>query len=278
MIYREHALPPAARAAAFCAWRFAMEPGDPETVLHSVPPDGTGNLLLVLGPDGTQVRRLVGPSVAVQSGPIHAGWLYAGLRLRPECVASVTGRDPATLVGTSEDMEGLDPLFAALARLAADEPDWALGAAEAEWLGLRRGDAAVAHAVDRLIASGGTAPIAAAAAAAGLSPRQLRRRFAAATGLSPKQYSGVQRVRRALILSLDTARWADVAAEAGYADQPHLNRAVRTHFGTAPRTIGFYVGGIRHVFVEQSASEPGAAPAGSWLPTAPAPRSGRRRP
>lgn len=252
MIYHEHALPSAAQKVAFCAWRFALEPGDPETIVHSIPPDGTGNLLIALGPDGSVGRRFVGPSIAGHSMMVHSGWSFAGLRLRPECVFAVTGKEPAAFVGTSDDIHGLDPVFETLGRLAASGKDWAFGAEAAAALGAcGGGDPIVAEIVDHLVASGGTASIAAAtAAAAGLSPRQLRRRFSAATGLSPKQYASVQRVRRALILSLDGDNWAAVAANAGYSDQPHLNRAIRTVFDAAPRTIGGYIGGIRHIFLE----------------------------
>jgi AraC-like DNA-binding protein len=250
MIYREHALPAAACRAAFCAWSFALERHDPETVVHSIPPDGTGNLLLARAPDGVLTRRLVGPSLSAQIGPVHRGWRFAGLRLRPECVAAVTGRDPAALVGTSAPAEGPEPLFAALAGLVECEERWELDEAGANLLASHAGDPAVAAAVDLLVASGGTASIEAAAACVRLSPRQLRRRFAAATGLSPKQYACVQRVRRALILSLHGGSWAGVAADSGFADQPHLSRAIRAAFHTAPRTIGGYIGGIRHEFVE----------------------------
>ncbi len=47
MIYREVELPEALNGAAFCAWRFVIEPTDPPHVQHSIPPDGTTNLVLV---------------------------------------------------------------------------------------------------------------------------------------------------------------------------------------------------------------------------------------
>ena len=96
------------------------------------------------------------------------------------------------------------------------------------------------------MASGGTVPIPALARAASLSERHFRRRFQAATGLAPKTYADVQRVRRALILSLGDPDWAGIAEEAGFADQPHLIRDIRERFGAAPRQVRGYLGGIRH--------------------------------
>lgn len=237
MIYREHPLPAEALAAAFCAWRFALEAGDPKSLVHTIPPDGTTNLLVVLGPDGERSARVVGPSLVAQTTRVHAGWRFAGLRLRPEAAVARFGE--------------LEPVYASLARLAEREESWRLGDAATALLvrGASRDDA-VAAAVDLLIASGGTAPIGFVARAAGLGERQLRRRFSAATGLAPKQFASVQRVRRALILSLAGESWADVAFDAGFADQPHLNRSVRAAFGAAPRVIGGYVGGIRHEFLD----------------------------
>jgi transcriptional regulator GlxA family with amidase domain len=79
-------------------------------------------------------------------------------------------------------------------------------------------DPVAAAAVDWIVASGGSVPMTRLARSAGLSERQFRRRFVAATGIAPKFYADVQRVRRALILSLEDPDWAGIAAEAGFAD------------------------------------------------------------
>jgi transcriptional regulator GlxA family with amidase domain len=107
----------------------------------------------------------------------------------------------------------------------------------------------VAAAVDAIVATGGSVPMTRLARAAGLSERHFRRRFVAATGLAPKFYADVQRVRRALILALEDDDWAGVAAEAGFADQPHLARDVKERFGAAPGRIGGYFRGMRHELV-----------------------------
>jgi AraC-like DNA-binding protein len=73
--------------------------------------------------------------------------------------------------------------------------------------------------------------VAAAAARSGLGERQLRRRCEAAFGYGPKTLARVLRLQRALELARRGVPFASVAAEAGYADQPHLAREVRALTG-----------------------------------------------
>lgn len=248
MIYRELALPLALKRAAFCAWQFLVEPHDPALVQHSIPPDGTTNLVLSRTPAGDLHAKLVGPSLAAMDVPVAQGWSFAGLRLRPEATASVIGHIPA--VGTFEPLE-LQGRFASLwSDLAAAMDGLASWQRTSSAIGgLAGADRAIAASVDLLVASGGTIAISDVARRLGLSERQFRRRFHAAAGLSPKQYAAVQRVRRALILSLAEPNWAEIAHEAGFADQPHLARDIKDRFGAAPARVGGYLGGIRHEFV-----------------------------
>lgn len=245
MIYREILLPPEMRVAAMCGWQFLMEPHDPQLVQHSIPPDGSSNLVLVRSPDGAVHARVVGPSPVAQMVPVMQGWLYCGLRLRPEAARRVIGRQPA--IGATEPVQrggGLEPVWRDLEALLAGDCSWSGTRALLE--GASGGDDAIARAVDLLVASGGTVPVPVLARAAQLSERQFRRRFHAATGLAPKLYADVQRLRRVLILSLSDPDWAGIAEEAGFADQPHLIRDIRERFGAAPRQVHGYLAGIRH--------------------------------
>ena len=71
-----------------------------------------------------------------------------------------------------------------------------------------------------------------------VSDRQLRRRFAAAVGYGPATYLRVARLQRVRDLALrKPLGLADLAFEAGYADQAHLSRDVRELAGTTARQL-----------------------------------------
>jgi transcriptional regulator GlxA family with amidase domain len=74
-------------------------------------------------------------------------------------------------------------------------------------------------------------PVAAAADAVGLSARQLHRRSLVAFGYGPKTLARILRLTRALDLARTGMPPARVAAETGFADQPHLAREVRALAG-----------------------------------------------
>ncbi|RZJ24351.1 MAG: AraC family transcriptional regulator [Haliea sp.] len=76
-----------------------------------------------------------------------------------------------------------------------------------------------------------------AARHAGYSQRQFARLFSQAVGLPPRLYARVQRFQKALGLlhgGALSARLADVAADAGYSDQPHFNRDFLEMSGLTP--------------------------------------------
>lgn len=70
-------------------------------------------------------------------------------------------------------------------------------------------------------------------ARSGLSPAAFDHRFQAACGLPPGQWRQLQRFGQALQLAHAGQPLAEVAAAAGYADQPHLARAFRRHAGVS---------------------------------------------
>ena len=79
-----------------------------------------------------------------------------------------------------------------------------------------------------------------------ISERQLRRRFQTATGLAPKPLHRVLRFQRFHALAQHAIASgaapaedgiARLAAEAGYADQPHLNRECLRLTGASPGAL-----------------------------------------
>ncbi|HXW43212.1 MAG TPA: helix-turn-helix domain-containing protein [Streptosporangiaceae bacterium] len=100
----------------------------------------------------------------------------------------------------------------------------------------------VRHAWLQLMRSGGRIPVSRLAAQTGWSDRHLRTRFRTETGLGPKEAARVirfDRARRQLMqraLAGQPPALADLAAEAGYFDQAHLNRDFALLAGCSPTT------------------------------------------
>ncbi|WP_155798282.1 helix-turn-helix domain-containing protein [Sorangium cellulosum] len=94
--------------------------------------------------------------------------------------------------------------------------------------------AAVARAAVRKLSLGGVT-VEETARALHVSPRNLRRAFAATVGVSPKQYARITRFQR-VVSNVQVARgsWSEVALASGYCDQPHLVREFRELAGLSP--------------------------------------------
>ncbi|MBS0451946.1 MAG: AraC family transcriptional regulator [Proteobacteria bacterium] len=94
---------------------------------------------------------------------------------------------------------------------------------------------AVAQALDPLCM--GTQRVRELATRSGYSHRRFIDLFRAATGLAPKAYERVHRLGRVLDLAAADAQrgWADIADEAGFADQSHLTREFGDIAGLSPQ-------------------------------------------
>jgi hypothetical protein len=69
------------------------------------------------------------------------------------------------------------------------------------------------------------------------SPRTVRHRFLRATGLSRNQIYQIERAQRAAELLGQGLPILDTVSEAGYFDQPHLNRALKLWVGRTPSQL-----------------------------------------
>lgn len=94
--------------------------------------------------------------------------------------------------------------------------------------------AAVRQAVDGLMRPD---PIEDLAQSLDVSSRTLRRRCTEALGYGPRTLQRILRFRRALRLAATISGLADLAMEAGYADQSHLSREMRRLAGATPRQV-----------------------------------------
>jgi AraC-like DNA-binding protein len=219
---------------------------DAAPYVHRNIPSGGIEVVAVLGGP----VRVNGPLTTATVEVLAPGTTVVGLRFRPGAAAGLLDRVPAAeLADLSVDAAHLwGPEGAALAeRLhAAAGADRALALLEAAVAGrLRAGtapDALVAEAVRRVMPwrKGDLAELPRALA---ISDRQLRRRSLAAVGLAPKtlqrqlRFQGFLAMAQEAIARGRSAREEGLgilAAEAGYADQPHLTRECLRLTGLPP--------------------------------------------
>ncbi len=166
-----------------------------------------------------------------------------GARLRAAAAARLeAGEAPLpVLAALAQRLPGAPPDRAVTtlrATLAPDAPDAAdVRPPRAACLGLMR-PATAANGRDGELrarwpgSTGGS--VAALADALGCTPRSVHRRCLAAFGYGPAVVRRVLRFRLAAALLHAGLAPAEVAARAGYADQPHLSREVRTLAGASP--------------------------------------------
>ncbi|HVT09200.1 MAG TPA: helix-turn-helix domain-containing protein [Polyangia bacterium] len=102
--------------------------------------------------------------------------------------------------------------------------------------GAPRDAAGLALEAARRLANGN---VKAVSGALGISERHLRRVFREAVGVGPKTYAKLARFHRALRAARADRhpRWAGIAADAGYYDQPHLIADFRAIAGVTPQAL-----------------------------------------
>ncbi len=179
-------------------------------------PDGE---VVVAGPDVVaRVHDAEGPFVGVRFshglGPLVLGVPADELTGRVVPLADVVGR--AGAAGASGDATTLRDWVVRRLTTVHDDDPWAPAAFSAAAVGT---------------------PVGAIAAHTGLCARTLQRRCRTRFGYGPQHLARVLRLQRALALHSHGLGWADVAADAGYVDQPHLARECRALTGRAPTRL-----------------------------------------
>ncbi|HEX4358980.1 MAG TPA: helix-turn-helix domain-containing protein [Pseudonocardia sp.] len=224
--YREFAPPPEWAGVARCGWVQRIGAG---AYRQRVLPDGHADVLV----DERGRAVLVGPATGVALPVLPAGATVWGLRWRFDGVRPVFGVPASALTDAVVPLDAL--LDGPRARALADAVgcnDEAAVRAVGRWLGGVRPDARVGAAA-RLLWHGPALDVAEVAARVGLSARQLRRALHTEVGLGPKTFQRIGRLQRFLALAEagPGQGLAVLAAEAGYADQPHLSRETRALAG-----------------------------------------------
>lgn len=184
----------------------------------------SGRRLLVAGPDTTADTR-------PRSGAA------AGVRFRPGALPALIGVPAAELRDRRIPLAELLPALAGPAVDLLERGDDPAGVLT-ELAGRLPGEPAPLwrHRVLRGTAQGRSA--AEVADALGWTTRTLHRHCLAAFGYGPATLRRVLRFRRALALLQAGTAPAEVAAVAGYADQPHLSREVRELAASTPAQLG----------------------------------------
>jgi AraC-like DNA-binding protein len=244
--YREHAPHPALARHVECYWsiRASIDPAYPVT--DRVLPDGCMDIIFGLSPSASMmdlapyaVGTMTRPLDVTYSGSVD---LFA-VRFRPGAARAFLETEAYELTdriaplgdlwGRPGEELGERVASATTAGGRVDVMDSALRAR------LRPGaaaDARVLAATELVAARHGAARVDAMARTAGMSRRQLERHFLASVGVTPKMACRVARFRRAVVLmhGRPAATLSQVAAGAGYADQPHFTRDFRALAGVTP--------------------------------------------
>jgi len=251
---RYHEVSPSASAARYVKCYWILEDAAPSREPQRIVPDGRSELILnfaqpfesqVAGewrrqPQSFVVGQITGPLLLRACGPAR----ILGVRFHPHGVGSVLDASASELTNRVAPTDCLSmQLHRELRRLLdLESPSAALGRIDRIFCRLirerREGQTPVIAAVRQLERTAGQARIAAIAEAAGLSLRQLQRRFHEAVGISPKLFSRMQRFQR-VFQAAETAEmdWVGAAMQCGYFDQAHLIRDFREFAGKAPMSL-----------------------------------------
>lgn len=245
--YIEWVPAPELRRFLVCSWTGGIEL--PGTSRGPILPDACIDIIF----DGVQLF-VAGPD----TGPApseHAGSFTVGVRFRPGMGPLFLGVPAGAITDDRVDLAELWPEAGALAEELDEAPTYRRAARILETAVARRltsvssPDPLVEITV-RAFSSDPRGPASSfLAARAGLSERQVQRRFVAAVGYGPKLLQRVLRLQRFLAAARHGGRsLGELAQEAGYADQPHLNRETAALAGATPSVLRAERGGdVRNV-------------------------------
>ena len=238
--YREFRPPPALARHLVCLWSQRISAGE-SPYQHRVLPDGCADVVCI----GDPAPLVAGPATRAVIAPLPAGSIIIGARFRAGLAPTFLG-PPASDLADQElplsDLWGGAASSLSARMAAAATVRYKLAALEAflvrRPLRAGRADALVAEATSRL-ARHRSVRMHELSRALGISGRQLQRRFRAAVGYGPKTFQRILRLQRLLAIAATTRAGhpAELALDAGYADQAHMTREVRALAGRTPGAL-----------------------------------------
>jgi AraC-like DNA-binding protein len=233
--YRERQPHPALADDIACVWAGTARPG------LRILPDGCIDIVAI----GDHVLTVAGPDTHANVAGLPDGTLTVGIRFRSGRAPSFLGVSATELTDQSVD---LDAIWGARARILTEAMSTA-PTPEAKELLLQQAlldrlddvpdtNAEVDAAIDVIGAAPSDTRVGALSRELNVSERNLRRRFERAVGYGPKTLGRVLRFRRFLDL-VEQQRYplGQAAAEAGFADQPHLTRECNDLAGLPPTDL-----------------------------------------
>lgn len=274
MHYSEYRPSPALASLIHRVWTLQGAAPDERPPFQRAMPDGRAELIFNLGDSFEQLDQgkpveqprtlIVGATRrALQIRPTGRVDLI-GVRLRPDAVAGLLQVPGRELVDRALDLALLPRRLdhTLLEQLADTDPvEGRLGLVERQ---LRfAAERAMPHrrlraAVELVLRSRDPLVATRAAGAVGLSYRHLSRLFRERVGFGPKVLARITRFQR-LLRSLESrpnASWSALASEAGYYDQPHLNREFRAFAVVSPQAYRAELRELTRHFIDRGDGEP----------------------
>jgi AraC-like DNA-binding protein len=201
-------------------------------------PDGCADVVWIEG----ERLEVAGPATQPVMVHIPPGAAALGVRFGPGAAGAALGLAARELRDQNVALEALWGRYATelaerLASAAAERRHALLAEAVARRLREASPPDSLVTRAATLLARG--LPVAETSREVALGDRHLRRRFHEAVGYGPKTLQRIMRLRRFLALAEASAApdLARAAAEAGYADQPHLTRECTRLAGLPPAQL-----------------------------------------
>lgn len=223
----------------FCLW--AQTVGVSVEFPQKVFPDGCVDIILM-----NDVPMVVGPWIKPFVINLAPGARIVGARFRPGHARSLLGIPASELLNSTVPLRDIFSHAEAQPFLhIADEPDSSArvrgleAALYGRLMNAQPADTTTSETVE-WIARNPRGQVENLSRKLGLSDRQLRRRFTAAVGYGPKLFQSILRFQRLLHLASAAGvqeSLARLAAEAEFADQPHMTREVHRFSGGAPGAV-----------------------------------------
>jgi len=255
-----------------CFWTLTSEAGDPYVAQESILPDGCVELILNSGApfheiqeSGKQVRQpdlfVVGqmtrPVLIAPTGYVD----LIGIRFHPGGTVPFFEQPLHELTNRIVEVGGL---ASALEKELRDTLTSSAASAERinaiERCLTRRaqafaGDQRLSELIANAVRVSGRITIERLADSAGISARQLERRFLGEVGLGPKLFCRILRFQQVFrAVAEHSAGWADLAIDCGYYDQAHLIRDFQQFAHQTPAVLLSQSSGLTEAFTRKHRS------------------------